>query len=81
LSDGSEAAKKNRPVSKTERDGNGLPHDAMKPKPKEWTEIEKQALIRLVREGATVREITARLRRHAGSVRRMAKEMNLVLKK
>jgi hypothetical protein len=53
----------------------------MKPKPKEWTEAEKQALIRLVRDGAGVPEIKAKLRRHAGSVKRMAREMNLVLEK
>jgi len=53
----------------------------MKPKPKEWTEVEKQALVRLVRDGAGVPEIKAKLKRHAGSVKRMALEMNLVLKK
>lgn len=53
----------------------------MKPKPKEWTEAEKQALIRLVRDGAGVSELKAKLKRHAGSIQRMAREMNLVLKK
>jgi transposase len=53
----------------------------MKPKPKEWTEAEKQALIRLVREGASMREITGKLRRHVGSVRRVALTMNLTIKK
>jgi transposase len=53
----------------------------MKSKPKEWKEAEKQALIRLVREGAPIREITAKLRRHVGSVRRMALTMNLAVKK
>ena len=53
----------------------------MKPKPKEWTEAEKQALVRLIRGGAPMREITAKLRRHAGSVRRMALTMNLAIKK
>jgi len=53
----------------------------MRPKPKEWTEAEKRALIRLVRDGAPMREITAKLNRHAGSVRRMALTMNLVIKK
>jgi transposase len=52
----------------------------MKARPKEWTEAEKQALIRLVRDGAPMREITAKLKRHAGSVRRMALTMNLVIK-
>jgi len=53
----------------------------MKPKPKEWAEAEKQALIRLVRGGAAMREITAKLKRHVGSVRRMARTMNLTVKK
>jgi len=53
----------------------------MKPKQKEWTEAEKQALVRLIRGGAPMREITAKLRRHAGSVRRMALTMNLTIKK
>jgi hypothetical protein len=53
----------------------------MKLKPKEWTEAEKQALIRLVRDGAPMREITAKLRRHAGSVRRMALSMKLTIKR
>jgi transposase len=53
----------------------------MKPKPKEWTEVEKQALVRLVREGASRSEIKAKLKRHAGSLKRMARETNLVLKK
>jgi len=54
---------------------------AMKPKPKDWTEAEKRALIRLVRDGAPMREITAKLKRHVGSVRRMARTMNLAVKK
>jgi hypothetical protein len=53
----------------------------MKPKPKEWTEAEKDALIRLVRDGAPMREITAKLKRHAGSVRRMARTIHLAVKK
>ena len=53
----------------------------MKPKPKVWTEVEKRALIRLVREGAPMREITAKLKRHAGSVKRMAWSLNLAVKK
>ena len=57
-----------------------MPHEAMKPKPKEWTEAEKQALVRLVRNGAAMQEIRAKLKRHAGSLRRMAREMKLVLK-
>jgi hypothetical protein len=50
----------------------------MKPKPKEWTEAEKRALIQLVRSGAPMGEIKAKLKRHAGSVRRMARTLNLV---
>ena len=42
--------------------------EAMKPNPKEWTEAEKQALVRLVRDGAGMSEIKAKLRRHAGSL-------------
>jgi transposase len=53
----------------------------MRPKPKEWTEAEKRALIRLVRDGAPMREITAKLKRHVGSIRRMARTMNLAVKK
>ena len=53
----------------------------MRPKPKVRIEAEKKALIRLVRDGAPMREITAKLRRHVGSVRRMALTMNLTIKK
>jgi len=53
----------------------------MKPKPKEWTDHEKRALVRLVREGAALPEIRAKLKRHTASLRRMAREMNLVLKR
>ena len=52
----------------------------MKPKPKEWTEAEKQALIRLVRSGALPGEIKGKLMRRAGSIRRLARILNLVLK-
>jgi transposase len=52
----------------------------MRPKPKEWTEAEKQALARLVRDGASVSEIKTKLKRHAGSVRRMVRKMSLMLK-
>jgi hypothetical protein len=47
------SCKKEPPCLENGRDGNGLPHEAMKPKPKEWTEIEKQALVRLARDGAS----------------------------
>jgi hypothetical protein len=53
----------------------------MKLKPREWTEAEKLALIRLVRSGASLGEIKKKLKRHAGSIRRMARITNLVLKK
>jgi len=53
----------------------------MRPKPNVWAEAEKRALIRLVRDGAPMREITAKLRRHAGSIRRMAATMKLAIKK
>jgi hypothetical protein len=53
----------------------------MKSKPKEWTEAEKQALVRLVRDGAPMRKIKTKLKRHAESVRRMARTMNLAVKK
>ena len=53
----------------------------MKPKPKEWTEAEKKALVRLVRKGAAMAEIRTKLKRHAGSLKRMAREMKLLLKK
>jgi len=53
----------------------------MRPKPKEWTEAEKRALIWLVRDGAPMKEIIAKLKRHAGSIRRMAQSLNLAVKK
>ena len=53
----------------------------MKPKPTSWTENEKRELARLVRSGASTREISAKLGRYARSIRLMAKEMKLLLKK
>ena len=53
----------------------------MKPKPKEWTEAEKKALVRLVRQRADMSELKAKLKRHAGSIRRVARAMNLVISK
>jgi hypothetical protein len=50
-------------------------------KPKIWTEAEKQQLAKLVRRGARAPEIIVALGRHAGSVRKMAREMKLLLKK
>lgn len=52
----------------------------MRPKPKEWTEAEKKALVRLVRAGASLSEIKTKLKRHTGSIRSKAQEMNLILK-
>jgi hypothetical protein len=50
-------------------------------KPKEWSAAEKRTLSKLVRKGVGVREISTVLGRHVTSVRRMAREMRLVLKK
>jgi len=49
-------------------------------KPKEWTEAERKRLAWLARR-RIVSEIAAALGRHTGSVRRMAREMGLILKK
>lgn len=49
-------------------------------KPKEWTEAERKRLACLARR-RVVSEIAAALGRHAGSVRRMARSMGLILKK
>lgn len=53
----------------------------MKPKPKEWTDAEKRALVRLVRDGPPMGEIKTKLRRRADSVRRMARALHLAVKK
>jgi hypothetical protein len=50
-------------------------------KPKTWTEAEKRQLLKLVRDGARTPEISAKLGRYAGSVKRMATAMGLLLKK
>jgi hypothetical protein len=50
-------------------------------RPKEWTDSEKQRLAILVRRGADASEISRDLGRHAASVRQMAREMKLVLRK
>ena len=44
-------------------------------------ESREAGMVRLVRDSAPMREITAKLKRHAESVRRMARTMNLVVKK
>ena len=49
-------------------------------KPKQWTETERKRLAAMARRrGAS--EIAAVLGRHTGSVKRMAREMGLLLKK
>ncbi len=50
-------------------------------KPKEWSETEIQILVRLARKGVGASKIAAELRRHAGSVRRMARAKGLLLRK
>ncbi|WP_161534443.1 helix-turn-helix domain-containing protein [Bradyrhizobium sp. LCT2] len=51
------------------------------PKPKQWAEQEVRRLVRLARQGVGVSKIAAELGRHAGSVRRMARTMGMLLKK
>jgi len=58
-----------------------LDHVEMKsPRPKEWTAAERKRLAWLARR-RTIAEIAQALGRHVGSVRRMAREMRLILKK
>jgi len=51
------------------------------PKPKQWAEQEVRRLVGLARQGIGASKIAAELGRHAGSVRRMARTMGLLLKK
>lgn len=51
------------------------------PKPKQWAEHELGRLVRLARQGVGASKIAAELGRHAGSVRRMARTMGILLKK
>lgn len=51
------------------------------PKPKQWAEQEVRRLVTLARQGVGASEITAELGRHAGSVRRMARTIGILLKK
>jgi hypothetical protein len=51
------------------------------PKPKEWTGAELQKLLKLAKQGAGASKIAAELGRHAGSVKRMAHSIGLLLKK
>jgi transposase-like protein len=50
-------------------------------KPKTWTEAEKRRLAKLVRNGVRAAQISTELDRYTGSVKRMAREMGLILKK
>jgi transposase-like protein len=50
-------------------------------RPKGWTEEEKQRLARLAKQGVAASEIAATLGRHTTSVRRMARDMKLLLRK
>jgi len=51
------------------------------PKPKQWADQEVRRLITLARQGVGASKIAAELGRHAGSVRRMARTLRLLLKK
>ncbi|RXG83545.1 hypothetical protein EAV90_39060 [Bradyrhizobium vignae] len=51
------------------------------PKPKQRAEQEIGRLVRLARQGFGTSKIAAELGRHAGSVRRMARTLGLLLKK
>jgi transposase len=48
---------------------------------KDWSELEKRRLAWLVRRGKSTRQISAALDRRIGSVKKMALEMKLVLRK
>ena len=50
-------------------------------KPRDWSDAEKRQLVKLVRDGMNTRAIAAALGRRAGSVRMMAREMKLILRK
>lgn len=50
-------------------------------KPKTWSEAEKQQLAKLARGGMSAAKISAELGRYTGSVKRMATELGLILKK
>lgn len=51
------------------------------PKPKQWAEREVQRLVKLARAGVGASKIAAELGRYAGSVRRMARVIGILLKK
>lgn len=50
-------------------------------KPKEWSDLERRKLTAMIRRRYCAAEIAAALRRHVGSVKRMARAMGLLLKK
>ncbi|WP_271504721.1 hypothetical protein [Bradyrhizobium sp. CCBAU 11357] len=50
-------------------------------KPKEWSDLERKKLSAMIRRRYGAAEIAAALHRHVGSVKRMAREMGLLLKK
>ncbi|MEY9590978.1 transposase-like protein [Bradyrhizobium yuanmingense] len=50
-------------------------------KPKEWTAAEMQLLVELVKQGASTSEIAAALGRYTASIKRVARDMCLLLKK
>jgi hypothetical protein len=47
--------------------------------PKQWTDAEKRQLASLARQGLAAYEIAAALGRHVTSVRRMARDMGILL--
>jgi hypothetical protein len=51
------------------------------PKPKEWTSSEMRKLFKMAKQGARASKIAAELGRYAGSVKRMARSVGLLLKK
>ncbi|MDH2407096.1 hypothetical protein QCM77_45930 [Bradyrhizobium sp. SSUT18] len=50
-------------------------------KPKQWADREVRQLVKLARQGVGTTKIAAELGRHAGSVRRMARTMGILVKK
>jgi hypothetical protein len=61
--------------------GNGERCALKERKPKNWSESEQMKLMRMARKGTGASEISARLGRYAGSVRRMARKLGVLLKK
>jgi methyl-accepting chemotaxis protein len=50
-------------------------------KPKQWTQAEVQLLVEMAKQGASTSEIAAALQRYTASVKRVARDMCLLLKK